>query len=71
MLETNQHDRHGLFDRRLENSKDTNIIIKSGLNMSIEVNINEPFVNKGLIYCQTDITFRGKRRIYRNKKSTT
>lgn len=56
MLETNQHDRHGLFGRSLENSKYTNIIIKSCSKMSIEVNINEPFVNKGLIYYQTDIS---------------
>lgn len=61
MLETNQHDRHCLFDRRLENSKYTNIIIKSCSKMSIKVNINQPFVNKGLIYCQTDITFIGKK----------
>lgn len=39
--------------------------------MSTEVNINEPFVTKGLIYCQIDFTFIGKRQIYRNKKSTT
>ena len=46
MLEINQHDRPGFFDRRLENSEDTNII-KSWLTLSIgEVNINEPFVNK-------------------------
>lgn len=58
MLETNQDDRHGLFDSRLENSANTNIMSKSCFNMSIgEVNINEPIVNKKLISCQADIPF--------------
>lgn len=71
MLGTTQHDRRGLFDRKLENYEDINIIIKSCFNMSVgEVNINEPFVNKRLIYCQTDILFIGKRQTHRNKKST-
>lgn len=63
MLEKNQHDRHDLFDRRLENSGNINIIIKSCLNMSIgEVNINKPFVNKRIIDCQTDNLFIEKGR---------
>lgn len=67
VLETYQPDRHGLFDVGLENSEDTNSIIKSCFNMSIgEVNINESFVSERLIYYQADIPCTGKRQIYRN-----
>lgn len=51
----------------LENSEGTNIIIKSCFSMSIELNINDPLVNKRLIYCQTHIPFIGQRQIYGNK----